>query len=206
MPHPIPINARSRSYHLAGSAFVATDGTAFWLTTCVHNFTNMIVTPNDNSLFEGSTITVVGSGLKIDLYDDSHRKRYIVVPYGSDGTLVDVLTIKLNNAEMAQLASFGAYNLDDVIAPAVDQEVIVHGFPGLQETLISASTLSAKVVETVGVSVKLDRPTAKGFSGGPITSGGKILGVLHGDVGTDINPINAVGVYLSGQLLGTIFR
>jgi hypothetical protein len=51
----------------------------------------------------------------------------------------------------------------------------------------------------------LDKPSAAGFSGGPITAKGKIVGVIHGGVGTPDNPRSGIGNIFTWQL-GQLFH
>lgn len=191
---------------MAGSAFVTTDGTCSWLTTCVHNVTYMIDTPPNGILFKGATISVVGFDVEINLHDQFGRQRFNVVTNEGTGNLVDALTVKLDAIEKAKLAPFGAYDLREAVIPTVGQEVTVHGFPGLKTTSIAPSVMSATVDQIVGISVGLDKPSAAGFSGGPITTGGKIIGVIHGDVVTPDISKSGVGNIFAGQLMGQLFH
>lgn len=206
MPEPIPINVRSRAGHMAGTAFVVTDGKSSWLTTCVHHVTNMINTPANQAHFGGATIAVLGVDLEIDLHDQFGEPRFNVVKNEATGNLIDALAVKLHAIEAKKLAPFGAYDLSETALPAVGQAVTVHGFPGLETAPMASSAMAATVDQIVGISARLDQPSALGFSGGPITAGGSILGVIRGDVGTPDNLKNGIGIIFAGQLMGKLFR
>ncbi|MET3712636.1 hypothetical protein ABIC65_003354 [Sphingomonas trueperi] len=166
----------------------------------------MINTPPVATLFRNAAISVVGRELEIELTDREYRPRYTVVENKQFGFLVDAMTIKLDAIEAARLAPFGAFDLREVEAPYIGQEVTIHGFPGLNTELIDSTDITATVDQVVGISIGLDKPSAIGLSGGPITAAGRLIGLIHGDVGTEGNFRSGIGVFFAGQLRAALFR
>lgn len=189
MVKPIPIICRDN----AGTGFLVSDGDTVWLVTCVHIFSELINTPPEASFFMNAEVRVVGDSLSIPLYV-ANQKRFSVVVNTTTGCLVDIIAIKLSEFEANKLADFGAYSVKSISTPEVGEKVSATGFPIVNGTMPGASTTEAIIEQVHGVSIRLSEASAGGLSGSAVVQEDRLLGVIHGDVGTKSNMTSALAV------------
>lgn len=193
MPLPIPLHCFQGANVHAATGFLVEDGPNVWLVTCAHAITGLKETPPSKALFLGARIQVVGTPTILQLFEGD-AQRFSVVTNQSDGFLVDVLAIKLTTSKAATLIPYEAYSLSTVVAPTHNEPVTAVGFPGMANELIEPMTLSGRIVEIFGLSVKLTVPSAPGYSGSALLGEDGLIGIIHGDVGEEPNFVNALAI------------
>jgi hypothetical protein len=161
----------------------------------VHLITGLVDTPNDAAPFVNSVVKVVGPGMTLPLFS-AGQKRFRVIVNNVDGLLVDAIAIRLTPVEAAGLIDFGIYELGSIVVPQVGDKVTARGFPGLGATVVEEQTFEADVEEIHGISIRLSKPSAPGFSGSAVVNEAGLIGILHGDVGALSNMSNALVVSL----------
>lgn len=191
MAAPVPINGIRNSFVRAGSAFLVGDSGSFWLTTCAHVITGPEPVPALHSHFVGGVLKVLAPAITIPLYE-AGKARFTVVNNSADGMLFDAMAIRLTCTEIETLHAVGNYDLDTISEVAVGDTVTMFGYPGLKLTPIPCSSVSAQVTEHAGGNFKLSKPSAKGYSGGPVTWDGCVVGIAQGDVGREDNMTNSL--------------
>ncbi|TIP07071.1 MAG: hypothetical protein E5X92_17455, partial [Mesorhizobium sp.] len=182
MPDPIPVHGTGPCGTMVGTAFVVSDGGSSWLVTNVHLISGQDNTPPVHSYMANGLIHVLGTPVNIPIYE-ADTPRFTVVINATDNTLVDVLSVKLKQSEAAQLSAYGAFAFESIAPVAIGDTVAMSGFPGMKTEPTSPSILSAEIIETSDLNFKMSKPSAKGYSGGPVTRGGSLVGVATGDVG-----------------------
>lgn len=195
MPKPIPVHTTSVVTRMAGTAFLVTNGTATWLVSCVHSFSNLKDTPADTQFFQGSEVRVVGGGPSIPLYSNG-QKRFCVLTENATDVLWDIISVKLSAAEVASVTQFEAYHLDQISAPEMGAEIQISGFPGLAAAPIPSTTMTATITDIVGASIEFDEPSIPGWSGSPVEQNGVLIGMVHGDRGPPSAPCAGLAMNL----------
>lgn len=180
MPAPIPIHGHRGPDLHAGTGFIVRSGDQLWLVTCVHLITGLKENPARAEVFVGGFIQVVGSTLRIPLFEGVEQ-RFNVVINKIDGLLLDAMAIRLTATEWDALCSFGAYEHSSIVAPHIGEPVSSMGFPGMQLSVITPLKLTGTISEIVGVSVKLTCPSAPGHSGGALIGNSGLIGIIHAD-------------------------
>jgi hypothetical protein len=104
--------------------------------------------------------------------------------------------VKLEADEAESLASFGAYDVTEIVAPTQDAPACADGFPGMKEKAIPPTTLSADVARLVGISIQLSEPSHPGWSGSALTDANGLIGIVHGDLGTKTNLVAGLALRL----------
>lgn len=196
MPRPIPVHTKSLVIELAGTAFIATDDSSTWLVTCVHGFSGLKDTPAEARYFQQSQIRVLDGGPTIPLYDDG-EKRFVVLTENDSNILWDIIAVRLSSGEAGQLHQYGAYLLDEIVAPEVGDIVQIAGFPGLGTALAPATVMAAKIVDVQGASIEFDQPSVPGWSGSPVEKDDFLIGMIHGDRGPPSNPTAGLAINLA---------
>jgi len=127
---------------------------------------------------------------------DGKGKRFSAVLNKQFDRLVDAMSVRLNPTEALALADYGAYSFDEIVSPTKGENVTTHGFPGIKAVLMDASSFEADIAEVSGANFKVTKPSAKGYSGGPVTSSSGLVGIASGDVGHDGEMTNGLSVRL----------
>ncbi len=191
MPKPVPLNCRN----LAGTGFLVTDGQQVWLLTTAHLVTGTGETPKDSDRFIGAYLQVVGTNVRLELFINGTQRFRII--YGVlQNSFLDVIAVELDAGAARRLAHFGVYDVSTISMPAVGDKVVMEGYCGLQSEVIPSTAVEAVVVTLNGLSVTFDVPSVHGISGGPVTSAGKLIGIVHGDVGKSDQMTNALALLL----------
>ncbi len=193
VPSPIPLHGLKGNDAYAGTGFLVADEENTWLVTCVHIITGLLHNTLAIELFAGGRLEVVGKPISIQLFEGA-TQRFTAVNNTTTGRLADVMAIKLKQAEIDALASYGSYELSSVVAPELGEKVSAVGFPGLGQTLISSTTMNAEIVEIEGLTAKLSQSSAQGLSGSALVGSAGLIGIVYGDMGEPSRPENGVAV------------
>jgi hypothetical protein len=196
MPSPIPLHYPRNNSMMAASGFMVRVGKRYWLLTCAHTVTGVAKTPvNALHLFNGELV-VVGSTVRIPLMRNQ-QKRFIALEIASSGELLDLISVPLDAVEAMTLSAYGSYDGDTIVRPAAGMHVVMEGFPGMEFVAIPVRQANGIIQLVQGNSIKLSVPSEVGFSGGPVLSDGRLVGVTYGDIGFDGNLTNALAYNLS---------
>jgi hypothetical protein len=199
MPRPVPLN----SSKMAGTGFVVVDSKRGWLLTTVHMFSEQDDTPLNTTAFDGESLRVVGENIDLAL-EDLNGPRYNLVPHRPSKTYMDVIALRLDASELAELLSrFGGYSLSTLGVANLGDEVEFYGYPGLGTTLSPLETRGGKIVQTTGLNLELSVPSELGFSGGPLLKGKELIGIVNGDTGKHPDMVGAIAItfFATGRLL-----
>lgn len=197
-----------------GTGFLVSDGEVTWLLTCVHMFSELIVTPPKLDFFLGRTVEVYGAGcsLPLTIGGDQQFNVVNVETAGIDppitAHLADVIAIRLLPAVAIKLKSFGAFARSAVADVSCGQQICLRGFPGLDQAILanrlpSPTVLHAQVTEVDDLRFALDKPSAPGWSGSPVTSNEALIGIANGD---RTQPPTSTTGYRLGPLASALFR
>lgn len=193
MPKTIPLEGRN----VSGAGFLVTDGQRTWLMTALHLITGTGRTPEDSPLFRGVDLKIVGIDMSIPLYSAGGSQRFNVIYHSVYKHYLDVVAVPLTQDNSWINFKYGNYHADSIGTVAIGDTVEMSGFPASSQTSGNATILEATVIEMVGSSLSFDKPSMKGMSGGPVTIAGKLVGISHGDKGSDEQLTNGVAFSLS---------
>lgn len=186
MPKPIPLSTNSAG----GTGFLVSRDATTWLVTSVHLLSELINTPPTSEMdVLIKTLIIPETNIAIPVatpFNVDGKRRPNVVTCQPINLLADVISIVLTKAEADLLTNYGSYDLNDLVAPKVGDEVRITGFPGLGDRLSqlaavgSPQTTITEVKEVVGASAVLPNSLQEGYSGSAVTIRGKLCGVMQG--------------------------
>ncbi len=188
---PIPVHGVCRGKKHAGSAFLVKGAHSTWLVSCAHLISGVIETPNQKDVFEGGAVHILGTDISIPIELDKSG-RFNVVQGVTEGILADVMALKISDQDLVVLRRFGSFLLSHISDVEVGEKVHIQGFPGLSETPVLPQTFEAEVVKVAVENFSISKPSATGYSGGPVISKRGLVGVVAGDVGTSPNFIEGI--------------
>ncbi|MGU3358869.1 hypothetical protein ACLBWX_00905 [Methylobacterium sp. M6A4_1b] len=196
VPRPIPIHGYLKGdFANAGTAFLVQHNTSVWLVTCLHSLTGQLVNPIKTTHLQPGSISVVGNSLSLPLSIFPNRVRIVEEPFSSK--LIDVISVRLSSNEIFALNEYGQFDASLIREPNIGEKVDVTGFPKLGAHLIGSSEFQAEVEALDLWKFKLNKPSAKGYSGGPVSKGDKLFGIVYGDTGSEPAYTNAIACNLS---------
>lgn len=180
---PIPVHGNRTGNSMAGSAFLLRGNVATWLVSCAYLVSGCRGgTPNSRDYFEHGVIRVLGCDLLIPL-NITEPNRLGLVEGLTPNKLVDAMAIKLLQSEREALEAFGYFSLADVSEVRLGDQITIFGFPGIKDTPILAASLEGTVKQAEQESFSISVPSAVGYSGGPVISGARLVGIAAGDTG-----------------------
>lgn len=177
---PVPFKV---SYGNDGaSAFIASNGSTSWLVTCLHLISGKQHTPITFEPPPGATLNIRDLSISIPLHMVKGRLNCVIS--SGQNKYFDVLAVRLNSLEVGALGVFGAYDIRSFPKVNERQRLIMKGYPiknGHQSSMIERVVTVERVH---GVSIMMRDPSVGGISGGPLLDDNRLVGIMHGSVGS----------------------
>lgn len=177
---------------LAGTGFLASGGNATWLVTAGHTMTKCRHSTKDWSQWPDSLHVhfADGTNLAIALFSPERRPLFNYANDGISGTKVeDSIAIKLNSDQLKMLSAFRAFPIGDFSTNDGDEATMI-GFPDFgarYPNIPPERAVSGRINGYGHQMIGLDVLSKGGLSGGPVLSGGRLIGSVSGNTLTDDN-------------------
>lgn len=189
---------------LAGTGFLASDGNSTWLVTSGHTMTNERHSTKDWSQWPEFLHVhfADGTNLAIALFSQVKEPLFNYADDGISGTKVeDSIAIKLSAEQLKKLSAFHVFPIGDFSTNDGGDATMI-GFPNFGAYFPAIPPEQAAVGRIKGYGhqmIGLDFLSVGGYSGGPVLSGGRLVGSVSGNT----SPGDDRGLAVSFQEVGS---